>query len=1055
MERYHYIDKQTFSNIHFKLNLPVFTMYDNRVEFETKFIPKIGGDAKYSILLECVLIDAFNQTHSSGIRDIRLESGKMQKISIDIPYAKKLLLSKSTVRFIFVSSNGEKEIISYYVAQTKTVSFLQVERIGLSEEEIEYYFKQSVKVSDKIEEHQDVLEMSELSNKQLPNQLIEYVNALHKEVYFLKRKGGRQYKVVNGEKLKNAKEGYYYIFELEDELFLSDDAPISIMVNTEKEASGSVLLCEDFQILFVVDKDLGDKVHSAFIRVEPWKLLVAQIERIAKINSREHAIATKLIEEGPAIATKQSIESIDKGQSIAKEHVRRDDITIIWGPPGTGKTHTMAEIALDYIQQNKKVLIVSHSNVSVDGVINKVVSMLIDQKKRQMLVNGDIMRYGYVRDPELSINEYATSFNFALAHCKDLQRQLDLLMEEKEEYKAGKYKEKSKIVDIEKQIKTIRNKIHVEEKRYVAGAKLVGTTISKVTVDSVFEDRQYDVVMFDEVSMAYVTQIICAATMARNKFICVGDFKQLPPISQDTEAKAVLNTDIFGYLGIIDSVGDMFYHPWLVMLNEQRRMHPDIANFVNKRIYKSLLKNHPDTYTQRDDIVKVEPLKNHAMNMIDLHGTYCAAAKNSNNSRYNILSAIVSFATVLTAEKYLPCNKKTGKKSSGIITPYAAQSKLIRAMVKDEKSKSITDMVCATVHQFQGSEADLIVFDAVESYPTAMAGFLMSKEMRTVQRLINVAVTRARGKFITVANGKFWMNVFEQKKHHTYYQLISDLQERHHTISVKEKRLQEYIRNLDTGKNIELYLEQKECIEQFVKDINTAKQRIIVAIPDGRLDDEAGVIWKALQNAFRRGVDIFIKSGDCELLPKEWKEHCIKSDNVVFPIVCVDKKILWYGIPIGKGGFRVKDRFYLTICPVIARMKGENTVDMLVSLSELELVQEGNKKMPLEIKQIVEKKVTANRAKPELAAFLSQKQFCPECKSHLIMAKGKNGKFYLKCSKSGCKHSEFITVDMINHYINIHDVTCPIDHGELQGRLGQYGLYIHCECGHNLKLDQI
>lgn len=1055
METYHYIDKQTFSNIHFKLNIPVFTLYDNRLEFETNFILKKVDDEIHSVLLECVLVDAFNQAHSSGIVDMKLENSKMQKIVIDIPFEKKILLSKSTVQFVFVSSNGEKQIVHYHIAQTKTVSLVKVERIGLSVEETDTYFKRTIEKLIEVKNSEMPTKEKEENASQLPHRLIEYVDSLHREVFFLKQRGGRQYKVVNGEKLKTTKEGYYYTFELEDELFLTDDAPISVMVNAEKEASGSVLLCEDFQILFVVDKDLGDKVHVAFIRVEPWKLLVAQADRIEKINDKEHTIATKLIEEGPVLSTRQSIESIDKGQVIAKEHIKRDDITIVWGPPGTGKTHTMAEIALDYIQQNKKVLIVSHSNVSVDGVINKVVGMLYEQKKEHILTAGAIMRYGYVRDPELATNEFATSFNYALSHCHGLQHELDLLLEEKESYKTGKYIDRSKIVDIEKQIKSIRNKIHAEEKRYVEEAKLVGTTISKVTVDSVFEERQYDVVMFDEVSMAYVTQIICAATLAKSKFICVGDFKQLPPISQDAEAKKVLNTDIFGYLGIIDSLGNMFNHPWLVMLNEQRRMHPDIANFVNRRIYKSLLENHPDTNTQRDEIVNIEPLKGHAMNMIDLHGTYCAASKNSANSRYNILSAIISFATVLTAEKNLPCDKKTGKKSAGIITPYAAQAKLIRAMINDEKRKRKTDMVCATVHQFQGSESDLIVFDAVESYPTAMAGFLMSKEMRTVQRLINVAVTRARGKFVTVANAKFWTKEFENKKNHTYYQLVTDLQNKHNLITVKERKVQEYIRDLDTGKNIALYLEQKDCINQFINDLNTATQQIVVSIPDGRLDKDASIILKEIQNVSRRGIDVFIKTKDFESLPDEWKSNCIKSDNAVFPMVSIDDKIIWYGLPVGKGGFKVKEWTFLTVCPIIARLKGENTVDLLMSLTELQMVESDKKKMPLEIKQIVDEEISGNKSNLGLAKFLSQKQFCPECKSHLIMAKGRTGKFYLKCSKSGCKHSEFITVDMINHYINMYDVTCPVDHGELQGRLGQYGVYIHCDCGHNLKLDQI
>ena len=53
-------------------------------------------------------------------------------------------------------------------------------------------------------------------------------------------------------------------------------------------------------------------------------------------------------------------------------------------------------------------------------------------------------------------------------------------------------------------------------------------------------------------------------------------------------------------------------------------------------------------------------------------------------------------------------------------------------------------MSCATVHQFQGSESDVIVFDAVESYPKSAVGYLMGKEPNQVARLINVAITRGK-----------------------------------------------------------------------------------------------------------------------------------------------------------------------------------------------------------------------------------------------------------------------------------------------------------------------
>ena len=80
----------------------------------------------------------------------------------------------------------------------------------------------------------------------------------------------------------------------------------------------------------------------------------------------------------------------------------------VWGPPGTGKTYTMAKIANSYIAQGKSVLIVSHSKVSVDGVIKQVVKML-GTDKQSVLEDGKILRFGYVRDDELSQNPYALS----------------------------------------------------------------------------------------------------------------------------------------------------------------------------------------------------------------------------------------------------------------------------------------------------------------------------------------------------------------------------------------------------------------------------------------------------------------------------------------------------------------------------------------------------------------------------------------------------------------------------------------------------------------------
>ena len=109
-------------------------------------------------------------------------------------------------------------------------------------------------------------------------------------------------------------------------------------------------------------------------------------------------------------------------------------------------------------------------------------------------------------------------------------------------------------------------KIREQEQTYVRRASIVATTILKVVIDQLFENRKYDVVMFDEASMAYVLQVIFAATFAKEHFICVGDFRQLAPIAQSGE-KQTMCEDIFTFLGI-NRYWQPYFHPWLVMLME-------------------------------------------------------------------------------------------------------------------------------------------------------------------------------------------------------------------------------------------------------------------------------------------------------------------------------------------------------------------------------------------------------------------------------------------------------------------------------------------------------
>ena len=85
-----------------------------------------------------------------------------------------------------------------------------------------------------------------------------------------------------------------------------------------------------------------------------------------------------------------------------------------------------------------------------------------------------------------------------------------------------------------------------------------------------------------------------------------------------------------------------------------------------------------------------------------------------------------------------------GVQSIGIVTPYRAQSRFlstcIREMLQRTKYQNIP-VLAATVHKFQGSERDMMIFDTVDSYPQERPGVLFF-DHKTIAS--SVAVTSER-----------------------------------------------------------------------------------------------------------------------------------------------------------------------------------------------------------------------------------------------------------------------------------------------------------------------
>ena len=256
--------------------------------------------------------------------------------------------------------------------------------------------------------------------------------------------------------------------------------------------------------------------------------------------------------------------------------------------------------------------------------------------------------------------------------------------------------------------------------------------------------------------------------------------------------------------------------------------------------------------------------------------------------------------------------------------------------------------------------------------------------------------------------------------------------------------------------------------EQLRQLFTKAKWQTVVSLPSGELKETENRVFEILDEADCRGIDIKMKSNDYAKLPERWKEYCFGTENATFPLIVIDDEVAWYGLPTAKWKFQVdKTTSMVTVVHTMIRIKGKNTVEMLKALTDLENIVVGQN-----MRRLVKKKgtmVTNPMAASSgnildsgaisnygLRTFVEEKEFCPICKSHMILAKNARGTAYLRCSNKACKETKYLTVDLINWYINSRNVKCPKrDGGELNGELGKYGPYVRCDCGHFLKPDEI
>ncbi len=255
----------------------------------------------------------------------------------------------------------------------------------------------------------------------------------------------------------------------------------------------------------------------------------------------------------------------------------------------------------------------------------------------------------------------------------------------------------------------------------------------------------FDMVIMDEASQCN-TAVSLVPIIRGENLMLVGDPQQLSPVIlldemvnerlrkkyKVAEEYDYRKNSIYKTFLACDSVSDE------VLLHNHYRCNEKIIGFNNRKYYNSKLKICSKSK-------EAEPLV-----YMDIRNDF----SNVKNTAPAEVDAIVEYAV---------SNKE---KRIGVITPFVNQRKLIEEEIKNRK---IANVVCGTVHAFQGDEKDVVLFSTVLTNQTQAGTYNWLKNNK---ELINVATSRARDKLIVLADSNNLKRLYQNNSEDDLYELV-------------------------------------------------------------------------------------------------------------------------------------------------------------------------------------------------------------------------------------------------------------------------------------------
>lgn len=288
--------------------------------------------------------------------------------------------------------------------------------------------------------------------------------ALEANIEYLRQEGDSQIRIRNGKLIDSSGDIFIYEFDLDFLQNIEPDADVEVRLGAEW-STGRVIAINDKKIQIELEKSLGQTIPEAKLVISSYYLLQLLHDKLQEVNNG--VISLSGIEQKVFGIKKVHSNLLDytipfsKGfppNSSQKEAIRLSlgsDVSFIWGPPGTGKTQTIARIIEGFLSAGKSILLISHTNIATDGALYATVKHLSSTEDYN---DGKFVREGNIYNKELK-----EKYPLVIAE-KIIEKRAEPLKNAIEEVLIKIEKINQQLVGINNQLEQIRHLSDLEEK---------------------------------------------------------------------------------------------------------------------------------------------------------------------------------------------------------------------------------------------------------------------------------------------------------------------------------------------------------------------------------------------------------------------------------------------------------------------------------------------------------------------------------------------------------------------------------------------------------------